>query len=395
VELGTDLGDRKRLEAKVVQGVRLEAVARLAGGIAHDFNNILAAIKCSGALVMDTLAADDPRAADVRAIGKAADRAAKLTRHLLAFTRQQVLVPTVLDLNDVPRAAERMLRGLLGDAIELVLDLAAAPVPVRADASQLEQALIHLVVNAREAMPEGGRVVVATASGVLERDPTGGEVPIVPRGYGSLAVHDSGRGIPRALHGRIFEPFYTTKERGSGTGLGLSAVYGIVKQSGGYTFVSSEAGAGAAFTIYLPLSDAPALVSASQRQDRTVPDRATILLVEDEDSLRALMRRILERSGYQVVEARNGADALERSGASDGAIDLVVTDLVMPTMGGREMAELLLANRPLTRVLFVSGFTDDDVVRRGIIAPGTSYLQKPFAPAALVAKIGEMLRGAP
>jgi two-component system, cell cycle sensor histidine kinase and response regulator CckA len=395
VELGTDLGDRKRLEAKVVQGVRLEAVARLAGGIAHDFNNILAAIKCSGALVMDTLAADDPRAADVRAIGKAADRAAKLTRHLLAFTRQQVLVPTVLDLNDVPRAAERMLRGLLGDAIELVLDLAAAPVPVRADASQLEQALIHLVVNAREAMPEGGRVVVATASGVLERDPTGGEVPIVPRGYGSLAVHDSGRGIPRALHGRIFEPFYTTKQRGSGTGLGLSAVYGIVKQSGGYTFVSSEAGAGAAFTIYLPLSDAPPLAGAPQRQERTVPHRETILLVEDEDSLRELMRRILERSGYQVVEARNGADALEWSGACDGAIDLVVTDLVMPTMGGREMAELLLANRPLTRVLFVSGFTDDDVVRRGIIAPGTSYLQKPFAPAALVAKIGEMLRGAP
>jgi CheY-like chemotaxis protein len=236
-------------------------------------------------------------------------------------------------------------------------------------------------------------VTLGTGITRLTRDPTGGEVPIIPGEYGWIVVRDTGRGISRELQGRIFEPFFTTKERGTGTGLGLSAVYGIVKQSGGYTFVQSEPNVGAAFTIYLPLVQAPArphTVTPRERVERNGP--ATILLVEDEVALRSLMRRILERSGYRVLEAEHGAAALAQCESHDGEIDLVVSDIVMPTMGGREMAERLHAMRPHSRVLFVSGFTDDEVLRQGIIINGSAYLQKPFSPASLVAKIGELLR---
>ena len=393
VELGTDLGDRKRLERQVVQGVRLEAVGRLAGGLAHDFNNILAAIKCSSELIGDSFSPDDARTADVRAIAHETSRAAELTRQLLAFTRQQVLQPYIVDLNAVASATERMLLGITGEEISLSLELADDAIHVRADPSQLERALIHLVVNAREATPAGGRVTLGTGITRLTRDPTGGEVPIIPGEYGWIVVRDTGRGISRELQGRIFEPFFTTKERGTGTGLGLSAVYGIVKQSGGYTFVQSEPNAGAAFTIYLPLAQAPVrphTVTPRVRVERHGP--ATILLVEDEVALRSLMRRILERSGYRVLEAEHGAAALAQCESHDGEIDLVVSDIVMPTMGGREMAERLHAMRPHSRVLFVSGFTDDEVLRQGIIINGSAYLQKPFSPASLVAKIGELLR---
>ena len=393
LELGTDLSERKRLERQVVQGVKLEAVAKLAGGIAHDFNNILAAIKCSIELIGDSLQPGDARNMDVRAITDASSRAAGLTRQLLAFTRQQVLVPQVVNLNTVARSAERMLLGITGRSVALSLDLPDHAIHVRADAGQLEQALIHLVVNAREATPPGGRVTISTGMSRLEGDPTGGEVPVVPGAYGWMMVRDTGRGIPRELHGRIFEPFYTTKERGTGTGLGLSAVYGIVKQSGGYTFVASEVTAGAALTIYLPIVEAPVAARQVVHSQRTGPQGpATILLVEDEAALRSLMRRILERSGYVVLEAEHGAQALEKCESHAGAIDLVVSDIVMPTMGGQEMAGRLREIRPNSRLLFVSGFTDDEVMQQGIIIPGSSYLQKPFSPASLIAKIGEMLR---
>ena len=399
LELGTDLGDRKRLERQVLQGVKLNAVARLAGGIAHDFNNILAAIKCSCDLIADSLAPDDARGVDVRAIADASTRAADLTRQLLAFTRQQVLVPQVVDLNTVARDAERMLLGIAGNAVTLTLDLDANPIHVRADPTQVEQVLIHLIVNAREATPAGGRITLSTGRGRLERDPTGGDVPIVAGAYGWLTVDDTGRGIPRELHGRIFEPFYTTKERGTGTGLGLSAVFGAIKQSGGYTFVQSEPNQGAAFTIYLPLAEVatepPRAVHYARTPSGSPP---TILLVEDETALRGLMRRILERSGYKVLEAEHGAQALDQCAQHEGAIDLVVSDIVMPTMGGREMADRLRVLRPDSQLLFVSGFTDDEVLRQGIVITGSAYLQKPFSPASLVAKIGEMLRapaGAP
>jgi two-component system cell cycle sensor histidine kinase/response regulator CckA len=396
VELGSDLVDRKRLERQVVLGVKLEAVARLAGGIAHDFNNILAAIRCSCELIGDSLAPGDARVVDVRAISDASDRAAELTRQLLAFTRQQVLVPHVVDLNGVARAAERMLIGITGEAIALMLELGEEQIHVRADPAQLEQALIHLADNACEATPPGGRVTLSTGMVRLERDPTGGEVPIVAGEYAWLTVEDTGRGISHELHGRIFEPFFTTKERGSGTGLGLSAVFGIVKQSGGYIFVQSEMGKGAAFTIYLPLVEAAAEVPveahAEVRVERSTPDSpATILLVEDETALRGLMRRILERSGYIVLEAEHGAQALEQCELHEGAIDLVVSDIVMPTMGGREMADRMRVLRPDSQLLFVSGFTDDEVMRKGIVITGSAFLQKPFSPASLVAKIGEML----
>jgi two-component system cell cycle sensor histidine kinase/response regulator CckA len=392
VELGTDLGNRKRLERQVVQGVKLEAVARLAGGLAHDFNNILAAIKCSCELLTDSLAPADARAVDVRAIEDASTRAAELTRHLLAFTRQQVLVPHVVDLNAVARAAEQMLLGITGDAVALSLDLAETPIHVRADPAQLEQALILLVVNAREATPAGGRVTLRTGMGRLERDPTGGEVPIVAGSYGRLTVEDSGRGIPRETHDRIFEPFYTTKERATGTGLGLSAVFGIVKQSGGYIFVRSLPSQGAAFTVYLPVVEEPVETRRTVRTERSASyEAATILLVEDEAALRGLMRRLLERSGYNVLEAEHGAHALLQCERHEGAIDLVVSDIVMPTMGGREMAQQLRVLRPNSRLLFVSGFTDDEVIREGSVISGSAYLQKPFSPSRLIAKIEEML----
>ena len=393
LELCTDLGERKQLERQVVQGVKLEAVAKLAGGIAHDFNNILAAIKCSVELIGDSLSPDDARNLDVRSIADASTRAAELTRQLLAFTRQQVLVPNVVNLNSVARSAERMLLVIAGDAVSLSFDLTNRAIHVRADSAQVEQALIHLVVNAREATPRGGKVTISTGMRRLEGDPTGGEVPVVPGTYGWMTVRDTGRGIPRDLHGRIFEPFYTTKERGTGTGLGLSAVYGILKQSGGYTFVESEVNAGAAFTIYLPLVEAPLAARPVVHPERSSPQSpATILLVEDETALRSLMRRIMERSGYVVLEAEHGAQALERCESHEGAIDLVVSDIVMPTMGGQEMAHRLREIRPSSRLLFVSGFTDDEVMQQGIIIPGSAYLQKPFSPASLVAKIGEMLR---
>jgi two-component system cell cycle sensor histidine kinase/response regulator CckA len=396
VELGADLDERKRLERQVVQGVRLEAVARLAGGLAHDFNNILAAIKCSCELIGDSLSPDDAPAADVRAIVDETSRAAELTRQLLAFTRQQVLVPHIVNLNTVARAAERLLLGITGEEIALSLDLADHAIHVRADPSQLERVLILLVINAREATPPSGRVTISTGSARLERDPTGGDVPIIAGMYGWMTVRDTGRGIPRELQGRIFEPFYTTKERGGGSGLGLSAVFGIVKQSGGYTFVQSEANAGAAFTVYLPVVQAAAEARPEVPRARTAPEGpATILLVEDEIALRGLMRRILERSGYRVLEAEHGAEALAQFETHEGAIDLVVSDIVMPTMGGREMSERLRAIRPQSRLLFVSGFTDDEVMRQGVIVTDSAYLQKPFSPASLVAKIGEMLREPP
>jgi two-component system cell cycle sensor histidine kinase/response regulator CckA len=393
VELGHDLGDRQRLERQAVQSVKLETVARLAGGIAHDFNNVLAAIMCSCELISDSLAPGDVRGADVRAIEDASARATELTRQLLAFTRQQVLRPEVVDLNHVVRSAGRMLHGIAGTAMTLMLDLAAHPIHVRADASQLEQVLVHLVANAREATPMGGRATISTGMRQLDSDPTGGEVPIRSGNYVWLSLRDTGRGIPRDLHGRIFEPFFTTKERTTGTGLGLSAVFGIVKQSGGYTFVESEPGYGSTFTIYLPHVDADVeSIPAAHAERSRAAATATILLVEDESALRGLMRRIVERSGYLVIEAENGAEALERCEKHAGAIDLVVSDIVMPMMGGREMADRMRLLRPQSKLLFVSGFTDDEVMRQGIVVSGSDYLQKPFSPAALIAKIGEMLR---
>jgi signal transduction histidine kinase/CheY-like chemotaxis protein len=392
VELGTDLGNRKRLERQVVQGVKLETVARLAGGLAHDFNNILAAINCSCVLIAESLAPGDARTVDVRAIEGASARAAELTRQLLAFTRQLVLLPHDVNLNALARAAERMLAGIAGDSIALSLDLGERPIHVRADPAQLEQALIHLVVNAREATPVGGRVTLRTGMGRFERDPTGGDVPIVAGVYGWITVEDSGRGIPREMHDRIFEPFYTTKERGTGTGLGLSAVYGIVKQSGGYIFVRSLPGQGAAFTIYLPVVEEPVEAHRIVGDEPSASDEApTILLVEDEAALRGMMRRLLERSGYHVLEAEHGAHALIQCERHEGAIDLVVSDIVMPTMGGRELALQLRDLRPNSRLLFVSGFSDDEDIRGGSIAAGSEYLQKPFSPATLIAKIEEML----
>jgi CheY-like chemotaxis protein len=285
-----------------------------------------------------------------------------------------------------------MLLGITGSAIELALELSRESLHVRADASQLEQALIHLVVNAREAMPGGGRVTVRSGREQLERDPTGGGVPIIAGSYAWLTVSDTGRGIDPDVQGRIFEPFYTTKERGTGSGLGLSAVYGSVKQSGGYTFVRSEPGAGAAFTIYLPIVESPLEQAETGQRGSTTASAATILLVDDEAALRGLVKRILERSGYTVLEAEHGVQALERCASHDAPIDLVVSDLVMPMMGGRELASQLRTLRPNSLMLFVSGFTDDEVIRDGLLAPGSAYLQKPFAPAALVAKIGQMLR---
>jgi two-component system cell cycle sensor histidine kinase/response regulator CckA len=307
-----------------------------------------------------------------------------------------VLLPEVINLNRVVRSAERMLLGIAGEAMLLTLDLATFPIHVRADASQLQQVLIHLVANAREATPVGGRATISTGVCQLNDDPTGSGVPIRAGAYACLSVRDTGRGIPRELHGRIFEPFFTTKERTTGTGLGLSAVFGLVKQSGGYTFVESEAEKGSTFTIYLPHVEAAVESAPPKEAERAQPFApATILLVEDEAALRGLMKRLVERGGYLVLEAENGAEALEQCEKHAGAIDLVVSDIVMPMMGGREMADRMRMLRPQSKLLFVSGFTDDEVMRQDIDIAGSAYLQKPFSPAALMAKIGEMLRDVP
>jgi PAS domain S-box-containing protein len=391
--LARDVTAQRHLEEQLRQSQKMEAVGQLAGGIAHDFNNLLTAILGSTQLLLHSTPPDDARREDIEEIRNAGLRAAELTRQLLAFSRRQVLAPKVLELNAVVVNMEKMLRRLLGEDVELATSLDHGTGAVSADPGQLEQVLLNLAVNARDAMPGGGRLDLATSRFTLDQEHIERRHRMAAGDYACLAVTDTGVGMDEATQAHLFEPFFTTKEVGKGTGLGLATVYGIVKQSGGYIWVYSEAGRGTTVKVYLPrvpgVAEAPAapVVAAVRGGDETV------LLVEDAAPVRVLARRSLEGRGYRVLDASDGPAALELSARHEGRIDVLVTDVVMPGMSGRELAERLAPERPSMKVLYTSGYTDDTMVRQGVLTAGVAFLQKPFVPDTLARKVREVLDG--
>jgi two-component system, cell cycle sensor histidine kinase and response regulator CckA len=389
-----DVSEQRRIEAQLRQSQKMEAVGRLAGGVAHDFNNMLTAISGHAQLVLDDIAPDDPIRADLDEILKAADRSAELTRQLLAFSRKQILKPQLLDLADVVAGMKRMLGRLIGEDIELATVLKPGTPKVSADRGQIEQILMNLIVNSRDAMPGGGKLTIGTQNAVLDAEyGRAHDVDFAPGSYVLLSVSDTGVGMDAETKKHIFEPFFTTKEVGKGTGLGLATVYGIVKQSGGYVWVYSEPGQGTTFKIYLPAAgQAGAAEAAGGATSSAPPGTETLLLVEDEPAVRSLICRVLERAGYTVLSAANGEDALRTAAGHGAVIDLLLTDVVMPGMTGKAVAERLTASRPEMRVLYMSGYTDDAIVQHGVLEAGTAFIQKPLAPAQLLKKVREVLR---
>jgi two-component system, cell cycle sensor histidine kinase and response regulator CckA len=386
-----EITERRRLEEQLRQAQKMEAVGRLAGGVAHDFNNVLTAIFGYADLLNEDLPEGHRARQDLEEIRKAALRASALTRQLLAFSRQQVLQPMVLSLNDLVEEIQNMLVRLIGEDVELRLNLSPDAGNVRADAGQVQQVLMNLVVNARDAMPTGGKLLLETVNADLAEQYAELHQPVIPGRYVMLAVSDTGTGMDAETKARIFEPFFTTKEKGRGTGLGLSTVYGIVKQSGGYVWVYSERGRGTTFKLYFPRVDAPADPPAPAREAATLTGTETILLAEDDEMLRPLSKGLLEKLGYTVLEAENTERALHIAGAHSGPIHLLVADVVMPGPSGPELARRLARTRPDTRVLYVSGYTDDAIVHHGMLEPGLNFLQKPFTPAALARKVRDVL----
>jgi nitrogen-specific signal transduction histidine kinase/ActR/RegA family two-component response regulator len=387
-----DITARKDLEEQLRQSQKMEAIGRLAGGIAHDFNNLLTAISGYCELLLMGLGTGDPLRRICDEITKAADRAAALTRHLLAFSRKQVLQPKVLDLNAVVSAIDPMLRRLIGEDLELTILSAPTLGRVKADRVQIEQVLVNLAVNARDAMPRGGKLIIETADVELDEAYVRRLVDVRAGSYVLLAVSDTGSGMDAETLAHIFEPFFTTKEPGKGTGLGLSTVYGIVKQSGGYIFVYSELNRGTTFKIYLPRVEEEVPLP-DQNAVPAIPTEGweTVLLVEDEQPVRALVREILQRNGYAVLEAGHGREALQISDRYPGPIHLMVTDVVMPGISGCELAEHLASRRPDTKVLYVSGYTDNALLNHDMTDPTIAFLQKPFTTYALARKVREVL----
>ena len=396
-----DISDRVRAqeqlqasEERLRQSQKMEAVGRLAGGIAHDFNNLLTVIAGYTSLLLERHPPGDPDYTAIDETQKASARAADLTRQLLAFGRKQVLTMSVVDVNAAVRGVERMLRPLIGEHIEFVTDLAADPGAVRADRSQLDQVIVNLAVNARDAMPAGGRLTIATAN-VTVADTKAAASEVAPGEYVRLTVTDTGVGMEPAVRDHVFEPFYTTKEDVGGSGLGLSTVYGIVRQSGGHIEVDSAPECGSTFTVYLPREPGPPPAPEPVPKPETAArGREVVLVVEDEGSVRSIVRTTLERAGYTVLDAEGAGEALRLASEHAGRIDLLLTDVVMPGTNGRELADLVLRRRPQTRVLFVSGYTDDAVLRHDVLDAGVEFLQKPFTPAALARKVRDVLDGA-
>ncbi len=389
--VGADISDRKSLEAQFRQSQKMEAVGQLAGGLAHDFNNMLTAILGYSSFVLETMGPQDARRADMEEVIKSGQRAAALTRQLLAFSRKQILQPTSVSLNALVNGIRPMLSRLIGEHVELVSLLAPDACAVRADPGQLEQVIMNLVVNARDAMPTGGRVTVETATVTLDES-FKHDVVVQPGPYVMLAVSDSGTGIDEQTKRRLFEPFFTTKEPGKGTGLGLATVYGIVTQSGGYIAVDSEPGHGATFKVYLPCSGRAAVVEEPGVRDEPIATAIeTVLLVEDEDGVRLLTRRILERGGYRVFDAPNPQLAEELFRKNATTIDMLVTDVIMPGSSGPKLFERLARLRHDLKVLYVSGYADDTIVHQGQLDPGIAFLQKPFTAEALNRRIREVL----
>ena len=387
-----DVTDRRQLHDQLLQSQKLEAIGRLAGGIAHDFNNMLSAILGFAGIVRAELHQNDGLCSDVDQILHAAERASSLTRQLLAFSRKQILEPQVLDLNGHVVSMEPMMRRLLGETVDLEMALAKSLGNVRADPAQIEQVLLNLVINARDALPEiGGRILVETANVELDDEYARQHLDVTPGPYVMLAVTDNGAGIDDAVRERIFEPFFTTKTLGQGTGLGLATVFGIVRQSGGHIWLYSELGRGSTFKIYLPR----VYEALTGPQARPLPEarRATetILLVEDEATVRAFVKRALQRQGYVVLEAENGGEALLIAEQHKGPIHLLVTDVVMPRMSGRALADRLLAVRPTLRVIYMSGYTENTIVHQGVLDEGCAFLPKPVPLETLYTRVRQVL----
>jgi PAS domain S-box-containing protein len=401
IGVALDITDRKQLADQLRQSQKLQAVGELAGGVAHDFNNLLMVVKGHAEMLLDRLpgnAADrqNPFRQNVEQIQQAAERAAGLTRQLLAFSRKQVLQPRVLDLNETVAGMIQMVSRVIGANIELAFLPGASLGRVKADPSQIEQVALNLVVNARDAMPEGGRLTIETSNVNLDRDYATQHAVVDPGPYVMLTVSDTGIGMDAATQARIFEPFFTTKSQGRGTGLGLATVYGVVKQSGGYVWVYSEVGHGTTFKVYLPMVQAPVEKTAQEKEPSgPEPGTETILFVEDEQSVRELVTEYLTARGYQVLEASDGMQALEMASAHGGKIQLLITDVVMPKLSGRELAARLATTRPDLKVLYISGYTDDSIFRHGVLQGGMAFLQKPFNLKALATKIREVLERVP
>jgi PAS domain S-box-containing protein len=391
VGVAEDITELKQTEQQLLQAQKMEAVGRLAGGVAHDFNNILTAIFGYTDFLDETLPEEGQQHEDLLEIRKAGERAASLTRQLLAFSRQQVLEPVVLKINDLVGNVEKMLRRVIGEDVTLRTVLATDVGNVKADPGQIEQVLMNLAVNARDAMPTGGQLLLETQNVELTPEYAALHQSVVPGAYVMLAVSDTGIGMSPETIARIFEPFFTTKERGKGTGLGLSTVYGIVKQSGGYVWVYSEVGKGTTFKIYFPRVDAPPEQAGDRRETKDLTGTETVLVAEDDEIIRPLSKEVLSKLGYTVLVAGNSEEALRVAGAHTGPIHLLVADVVMPGGSGRELARRLAETRPATKVVYVSGYTNDAIFQHGVLEPGLNFLQKPFAPAALARKVREVL----
>jgi PAS domain S-box-containing protein len=394
--LVTDVSERKRLESQLLQAQKMEAVGRLAGGVAHDFNNLLGVITGYSTLLRKALEPNHPGQKRVDEIEKAADRAAALTRQLLAFSRKQVLETKVLNLNEIVVDVENMLRRLIGEDVRMVARTAADLGRVRADRGQIEQVLINLAVNARDAMPEGGDLFIETSNDTLDLAYARIHAEVQPGRYVRLAVSDTGQGMDAETQSHVFEPFFTTKEAGKGTGLGLATVFGIVKQSGGHIAVYSEVGVGSTFTVHLPRVDEEAAEEAPASAAVPVAEGdATILLVEDAEALRVMIREILESANYSVLECSDAQDAIARMASDERRPQLLLTDVIMPRMSGPELARTLSASQPGLKLLFMSGYTDDAIRHRGLLESGAQFIQKPFTADSLLQKVRSSLEGQP
>jgi signal transduction histidine kinase/ActR/RegA family two-component response regulator len=391
--VGQDISERRQLEGQLRQATKMEAVGRLAGGVAHDFNNMLMVIKGHTELLLNVLSPSDHITRKIQQIDRAADRAATLTRQLLAFSRMQVLQPQVINLNSIVEEMGKLLPRLIGEDIELIIRAHRNLGSIRADAGQMEQVIMNLAVNARDAMPNGGKLLIETCNSDLEPSYTSTHPLMQPGSYVQLSVSDNGTGMDAETQTHIFEPFFTTKEKGKGTGLGLATVYGIVKQSGGFIWVYSELGKGTTFKIYLPCVDQKEEVSPLQRQAAEVPNGTeTVLLTEDEQDVREIARQFLESGGYRVIEAKDANDAIRIAAEKNGDIDLLVTDMVMPGLSGPELAQRLQREHPGLGVLFMSGYSEHAATEMANADPSVRLLTKPFSRAAILRAVRETLQ---
>ena len=385
--------EKKKMETQLLQSQKLEAVGRLTGGIAHDFNNIMTTIIGNADIMLSMLPKGDPMREGLEEIRDAGERASGLVSQLLAFSRKQVLQPTIMSLNETVRDMDRMLRRIIGEDIELSAILAPDLGLVEADQGQMEQVIMNLVVNARDAMPRGGKITIETVNVELDEVYASSHISVIPGTYVMMSVNDTGVGMTKEVQEHVFEPFFTTKDIGKGTGLGLSTVYGIVKQSKGNIWVYSELEKGTTFKVYLPRTER--VISEKEKKDKkegALTGSETILIVEDDEMVRKFAEKVLKRYGYRVLISSNGEEAIRIAGEYEGPIDLMLMDVVMPGMSGQEIEERLRTSRPDIKVLYMSGYTDDAIVHHGILDKGKMFLQKPFTVNALGRKVREALR---